>query len=1186
MGGVAAGYADSYFRSGRSEYARLFLAAMRKLDELQAAEGAADDVRTCRYIFHQFDRIEEGPAFSDEDRAELTNIFHRFAWRLPYVDAAVAASATPHGNNWNAIGASYAAFYFSRYYPDLEIGPRLLDKLDVYYEPNMTNWKVNEDCPGYGDITLTGNFNWALHRPDMRYIEHDHLRRMADYDMLISDNNGRVSGFGDASGLSGNYLVEALPLAAWLYRDGRYLWWREHYGGAPGRWWVPPDILERRRPDDLVGVKVAPLAEWIYARDNYEPTRSFPREVCFDKASFRPGFESTDEYLCLSGFGYGFHSHPDANAIVRFADEGEVFLYDDGYMIPSLSEHNSIIVLRDGWAGRVPELAEVTANADFPDVGLFASRLRDYNGLSWERSFILVKSGYFLVVDELEAQEPGSYDLQCIYRTLGNAQLEGRRWTARKGEARFTLIAASDAGLSEKQSAGTSLNSEPFPMDQARRLVESARADLGRGDDYRFANLFYAEPAANSPRAVSVGPVGDTGSYVVDDGGRLALAGVGHLSVAGVVADATAYHLAGDVLALAGAERVRLGSETLGADPPVDARIDLATGMAVVVADAPTAITRTTPAGEQTQELAAGRHELRLPAMDRTGLERIAATLRARFDESALAEDGATRPEPGSGQGIAKLWEYSDFDVYRDFTAVPGATLSADTRHLTPEEAGYPVGTPPDLLAPGGDVMFPDGATVTVDIDLLAPRELTRIVVNSRQLRSFNGGCGVSRLRAWVSDDREFTDADLMGTVEVTEPLQDAMISYAIAPDAAVTGRYVRITAAPWSEQHNVYLDSIGLLGLGGREELAASGFHTNALEVVDLDGDGRDEAVVGGTDKAIHAIGPDGAGLWKYRVGDIINALAVARGDDGTLRVVAACDDKALYCATAAGEANWSLLPPPRTYARPGYRGVEPFQSRLTVLFASDLDEDGDDELVVGSANWRTYVYDHLGQLVWDELLWAHTPTCGTAFDLDGDGAREVIMGNSYTATTVYSAQGQVLGSGAGSGHAGPTDVVAADLDGNGRGEMVTGDRAGMIWFQEWQGRSLPSYNAGSDITSVAVGDLTGEGRLEVAVASRNYLLYLFDADGRPLWQVNLGDVARQVQIADVTGDAALEIICACEDGTVRVLGADGSERARYQTAGWVRQVRACDLDGDPISAELVATCDDGTVYGLRVQR
>ncbi|HUS80025.1 MAG TPA: hypothetical protein VM283_02080, partial [Armatimonadota bacterium] len=592
MGGMAASYCDSYFLSGDRGWAQVFLSAMRRLVALSEAEGAADDVRTCRYLFLQFDRTEEGPAFSDAERLELTNLFYRFARLLGYAKAKVAPSETPHGNNWNAMGASWAAMYFARNYPQLEIGRSMLEKMDVYYEPNMLNWRVNEDCPGYGNTTLIGNYEWSLHRPDPRYIEDDGLRKMADLYMMVTNNLGQVCGFGDASMVGSKYFVQAIPHAGWLYRDGRYLWFWDWQGGKPARFWVPPDVLPRQQPDDLLGVATMPLAEWVYKRTNYEAERGFPIEQCFDKASFRAGFEPTDEYLCIGGFGYGFHSHEDANAIINYSDEGSTCLYDDGYMIPALSEHNTVTVLRDGWAGHVPELAQRAAEADFDGVGMFRSRLAGYNGVDWDRCVIWPKGRYFLVVDDLRATESGDYNFQCIWRTLGRAELQGRRWTSEADGRVFNLIACSDAALSQKESAGFSLNSPPLALDKARRLVEASGRKLALGDALQFANLLYTTPGEGKAQLVNAHRLGDTTTWLIEDDGQLAMAGINRsASLAGLQVQASVFHLAGDVLTAAGAVEVRAGGPLLASNLPVGLRLDLATGRALVAADEPVEVT-------------------------------------------------------------------------------------------------------------------------------------------------------------------------------------------------------------------------------------------------------------------------------------------------------------------------------------------------------------------------------------------------------------------------------------------------------------------------------------------------------------------------------------------------------------------------------------------------------------------
>ena len=1185
LGGVVASYADKVFRTGQRPWADLLLAAMRKLDKLHEAEGDASDLRSCRYVFQQFDRIDEAPAFSADERLELVRLFHRFATRMTYAKREVKPSAIPHGNNWNAIGASYAGLYFSRYYPELPVGRRILDALDVYYEPNMVTWKVNEDCPGYGNITLTGNYNWALARPDWRYFDQDCLRRMVDYDMLITDNAGRCSGFGDANGLGGAYVVPAYLLAAWLYKDGRYLWWWDQHIGQPGRYWVPPEVLARRPPDDLLGVVRAPLDEWIYRSRTPGKTGAIPLDVCFDKVSFRSGLDTQDQYLCVSGFSYGFHSHPDANAIIRYRDRGQVRLYDDGYMIPALSEHNTVTILKDGWAGATPDFSQVTAQADFSDVGLFESRLDNYTGTAWDRAIIWVKGRSFLVIDDLQCKQPGDFSFQCIWRTLGNAHLAGRRWTSEKDDSRFHLMAASDAVLSERQAAGLSLNAKPFPLSQARALVQAAKCTMAAGDSYQFANLFHTTDLSADADAIAAYRVGASTTYVVRARSELAAAGVTATDVLpDTIVEANIFYVTAASLAAAGATNVSIAATALSATAPVDLRIDLVNGAAEVRAQGPTDITFTGAGGKETKRLAPGRHTLRLAALPPETTAKFAAALADLHQAAAAAIAQTSEPAPGTGLRLQKLWEYTDFRAYTNLALLPDVTCSADRQPLAVGEVGYGTGDPKDLVRPSANIMFPAGQAVRLDITLPAEAAIAQVTVKSRQLATFRGGCGIRRLTVWASTDGFRQQKLLLADFTNTKALENTLVPYALRAADAIQGRSLRIEAQPYTAEHKIYLDSITVDGIADKSQIVATGFHLNGLAVADVDGDGRHEVFAAGTDRAIHAINSNGEARWCSDLGTVINGLAVIAGSGkGELQIACAGEDQTLYAVKADGTESFTVTPPPRTYARAGYRGVKPFQGRLTVVYGADIDGDNDTEIVVGSANWRTYVYDHKGRLVWDEVCWAHTPTCGAAFDLDGDGTRELIMGNTYTRAVVYSHEGKVIGNGGGSGHAGPTAIACADLDGNGRGEIIVGDRAGLIWFQEWNGRALPTHTTGTDITDLAVADLDGDGRLETVAASRNFLVYVFDADGKPRAQTNLLTVCRDIVIADVLGDSAPEIICACEDNTVKIVSPAGEVLGWFRGAGRMRHVAACELDGNPQTRELVAACDDGTIYALQ---
>ncbi|MBT4817451.1 MAG: VCBS repeat-containing protein, partial [Lentisphaerae bacterium] len=1184
MGGVVARYANLYYRTGVPQWAALFLASMRQLDKLHEAEGDASDVRTCRYLFAEFDRIDEGPTFSAPERLELVNLFFRFAQRMTYAKRTAKPSAIPHGNNWNAIGASYAGLYFSRYYPDNPIGKRILDTLDVHYEPNMTGWKVNEDCPGYGNITLTGNYDWALARPDWRYFDLECLRRMADFDMLITDNAGRCSGYGDSSGLGGPYTVNAYSLAAWLYKDGRYLWWWDRHIGRPNRYWVPETILPRKPPDDLLGVAVAPLADWIYNSRAPGKTKAIPRDACFDKVSFRSGFEPDDQYLCISGFSHGFHSHPDANAIIRYQDRGAVRLYDDGYMIPALSEHNTIAILKDGWAGKTPDFSQIAARADFPSVGLFESRLENYNGIAWDRAVIWLKKGWFFIVDDLQCKEEAEYAFQCIWRALGQAKLNGNRWVVNKGDTRFTLVSAGAAPLAQRQSAGTSLNAKPFPLSKARALVQAANQTMKPGDSCLFANLISTDGLSGAAEMDAAQLPNEPGAYVIQQADVFALAGVGKCaSLSRLELSADVFCVTEDGLFAAGLRALDLDDLSMRAAPPVDVRIDWKSERGVFSAAEGSQIACIKGNRDETLTIAPGAAQTIPGLASADTWDAIHGALKAAHAAARGHAGDGQQDGPKGGTGLTPLWQYTDFRAYCNLAEVPDATCRADVSPLDVGYVGHGTGDAGDLLRPGANIMFPKGKTVRIEVQLPKPMPIVQVTVKSRQLKTFRDGCGVRSIRLWISDERPEGAGTSIADLAITAPLPNALLPCPIPVRPHIVGRSVTIEFIPYTPEHKVYLDSISIDGIAPKAKIAESGFQLNALQAADVDGDGRDDLFTAGTDRALHAIAPDGSSLWRYDTNAVVNQMSIIPSEQPT-QIVAACEDHTLYAVTSTGSRTFAVKPPPRTYARPGYRGVRPFQGRLTVVTNGDLDGNGIPEIIVGAANWRTYAYDLKGTLLWDDVCWAHTPTCGTTFDLDGDGTREVIMGNSYTRAVVYSSTGKIIGKAGGSSHAGPTAVVCADLDGNGKGEIVVGDRAGKIWFQEWHGRRLPTHNTGSEITDIAIGDLDGDGALETIVSSSNYLVYIFDANGKPFRNINPLTMVHDIALADVTDDGHPELLLACADGTMRVVRADGTSVGQFRAQGAMRHVTDCELDGDRTTREIAVASDDGTVYALRV--
>lgn len=1035
--------ANNYFITGHAPWARLFLKAMRRIDALHQAQPDVATAADCQYLFHWWDCIEEGPAFTDEERLEITRLLYRFAARLPEAKTVRAPLKQSVGNR--VMTPAFAALYFARYYPDLELSRTLLADQEAMYEPDMISWKPPEDCPYYAKLTMVRSIRWALCRPDPRYIENRLLAKIADYYMLISNNLGQASGFGDYSGLgSTGSLVEALPLAAWIYKDGRYLWWWDHFSkeptAAPSTFyrhrgqglmgWVPPAVLPRKRPDDLLGIARAPLDRWIYERRNiaeflgkpYEETRPFPIEECFDKVAFRAGFEPGDQYLCLSGFGWGYHSHPHANAIVNYSDQGQTMLYDDGYMVAQPSEHNTVIVLKEGWMGGIPELAQVRAQADFPGMGLFVSRLHDYSSVDWDRCLIWPKSRYFLVIDHLTAREAGRYVFQCIWRALGKTDLQGRHWVSENPPGRFHLIACSDAALTQKPSAGLNLNAPPFPPDKARRLVQSASANLGPGEHYQFANLFYSTPIAETARPVDVVRLGRSNSYLVEDSGQVALAGMGKSeAIPDLRIEAQAFHLLPDVLSAAGLQRVAVGAPLLSASVPVNVQVNLRTGEATVETSAPAEVTFTAGEGaEQRVRLPAGRHALRVRPVPTGRLAEMARALRTAFARASAALPAAEKPTTGQGRTLRPLWEYR------------------------PAEP---------VLATAGGSPHPNRVRV-VDLD----------------------GDGQS----------EVVVAGMDGAIHALT--QDGRLLWrhalpAIANDMAVstTGGKGRVLVACTD-------NSVRALRADGTLEwsvvpppksYARPGYREGDLEVhqgvpivvlaTDINGDGHDEVIVGVHNGFVYAYDDAGNLLWS-----------TVSHTPHSMTCGAACDldgdgKKELVMGNVYAYAQ-ILNADGRVVGRAGGSG----HAGATVALCADLDGDGLGETAVGDKLgkiWLQKVVKQGERLASQDLRIYDTGGDITALalgDVDGDGKMEIAATSRNFLLYLFSADRQPRWH-VNLGDVG-LDLDLADVNGDGQPEILCGCEDGSVKVLDGNGTEIAGYQAGAPVRSVRVCPLRGE--------------------------------------------------------------------------------------------------------------
>jgi len=424
--------------------------------------------------------------------------------------------------------------------------------------------------------------------------------------------------------------------------------------------------LEPVEPTDLLGVHVLPLESWVYEnRDDVLATgvaatdeilragEDPPHESCFDKISFRNGFDERDQYLLLGGQSHGYHSHPDGNSIIAYTDEGLLWIFDNGYFVPDTVEQNTIAVYRDGLFEPVPRLTSLDAHADFPTVGMTQTSVAAYNGMDWSRNLIWAKEQYFVVIDELTAREAGDYGCQCIFRVIGKPEIEAERVLLHQGTARFVLRTDGHPTWSFQQVTP--------PAAGRSGIFENQSAELKAAESLSFQNIFYCPGDRNRSQGEEDFPyeivrATPTAALVSGPDG-IACVGAGKLAVEGLPQiEAALFHVTPQRFSLADGRRLTWPEPLFQCDDgkAVSLYLDLAGGNGMIVADEEVTVRITAacaenltvdgkpyPAQEQGGlipiKLGAGEHELGFAPQSSAG--RRAGTLQTAFERFRMQKE-------------------------------------------------------------------------------------------------------------------------------------------------------------------------------------------------------------------------------------------------------------------------------------------------------------------------------------------------------------------------------------------------------------------------------------------------------------------------------------------------------------------------------------------------------------------
>ncbi len=897
--GRPSGYARAYYLGGGESYARAYVALVRVLrDYYENTPGINPPTFTLQSIVTALDQVEECPAMSDDDRMMAAEWVRQIVddsmgfWEMREPIARERDGI--QGPIWNhqthpAVGIAYAVEYFGSHFrmPQVDWWRRVVDNL---FQGQEHVCKPLEDSANYQWITINHTQEWALVRGDMELFTSDTLRKTCELAIACHDNFGDEATFGDAWMPFGSNARTLMRIASLYYDDPRYRWLvqrldaRARSATALGYWnWDGP-VEEPRDQIGLTSFILDPAVYASYLAGN-AAVGNVPPERALDKAVFRSGFDEQDSYLMLDGISTGIHDHDDANAIIRYTDNGRLWLCDMDYIRATPKWHNSIMLSRDGETTPVPPLSELVAAADFDGTAIVRARVPGYAGADWTRTVLWADGpyGFFVVLDELTAREPGNFRATCVWRTLGDATITANRLDVEQQGEFFHITNADGARLSLRESWDRGHGGDrgyyanyPFAGPMTQVLHQDKQATLAAGESIRFANVFGAGPG-DEPRFTlhTIEP----GVYALMLGDLpQGIIGTGPWQREEARIDAAAFFIAPGLAAFADLRELSLPGlqeSRDGADVELDTPPELDAWLQELVAEA------TAPPAPA--------------ALDRPELPReLEVAWRAELGSPIICTDlwGVTAPAviaAGTEDGRTVLLDADGGVVWEQ----PSEAMVRAVRFIDITGDGMP-----ELLS-GAD----DAKLRAFDLagELLWEVEIQRYHGRSGSVGSV---CG-----AQLDDDP---------AMEVVIG-SDNWHHYGFDGDGTELWRTNTTHASTVCDTGDIDGDGYDevlagseyygspVLDQDGRKIGSVSGGpNWPACAAIDLDGDGLPEVLFGADDAVIRAQGPGNEDLWQANVGGAPTAIVGLSPNEAGAVVAASSESGSVYAWDGAGGLRW----------------------------------------------------------------------------------------------------------------------------------------------------------------------------------------------------------------------------------------------------------------------------------------
>lgn len=340
-----------------------------------------------------------------------------------------------------------------------------------------------------------------------------------------------------------------------------------------------------------------------------------------------------------------------------------------------------------------------------------------------------------------------------------------------------------------------------------------------------------------------------------------------------------------------------------------------------------------------------------------------------------------------------------------------------------------------------------------------------------------------------------------------------------------------------------------------------------------DLNGDGKEETVLGGIGGKVQAIDEAGTVLWTFPAAGRVNEVTVQQLN-GQPVVFVATENWYVHALNAQGQELWNYKFPSDAAHRER-KGNLLGITNVRVAYVNGADQAP--WVMVGSQFRYIYGLDAGGKLQYEDLLYYYGIEDMEFADFDGDGKDEGMYALEY-AYYAYWNEKQVTRGGTGGGPGWKVATLFRHPSAGAAPVIAFGTKQNEVRFVGYNGKLQERWkrNIGGEVNDIRHGDYNGDGVPELLAGSDGFQFYALNPDGTVRFRTAIAD--RVLQVDGSSREGAAKYWAAADNGLLVRLSDQGAIEQTVRFRHPIAALKAGEAQSRPW-----IVLDNGEVYRYR---